>query len=90
VHSAELKMAVIAEHASFVEAGALMSYGPNIPDLFRRAAAYVDRILKGEAPGNLPIQLPTKLDFTLNLRSARSLGLDVPPALLARADEVIE
>jgi putative tryptophan/tyrosine transport system substrate-binding protein len=89
-HSAELKIAVIAEHPSFVEGGALMLYGPNISDLFRRAAGYVDRIIRGEPAGNLPVQFPTKFDFILNVRAAGALGLQVPPSLLARADEVIE
>jgi putative ABC transport system substrate-binding protein len=67
-----------------------MSYGPNIPDLFRRSAEFVDKILRGAKPGELPVEQPTKFDFIVNLKTAKALGLEFPPMLLALADEVIE
>jgi putative ABC transport system substrate-binding protein len=74
----------------FVDEGGLMSYGPNVPAMVRKAASYVDRIIKGEKPGDLPIEQPTRLELIVNLKTARTLGLNVPPALLSRADGVIE
>jgi putative ABC transport system substrate-binding protein len=74
----------------FAVDGGLISYGPDVADEFRRAALYVDRILKGEKPGDLPVQAPTKYQLVINLKTAKALGLSVPPSLLARSDEVIE
>ena len=74
----------------YVEASGLISYGPNWPDQWRRAADYVDKILRGAKPANLPVEQPTRFDLIINLTTAKALGLALPPMLLARADEVIE
>jgi ABC-type uncharacterized transport system substrate-binding protein len=74
----------------FPSSGGLISYGPDVIDLSRRAAGYIDRILKGEKPADLPVQAPSKYEMVVNLKTANALGLSVPPSLLARANEVIE
>jgi len=85
-----VQLPLTCEQSSFVAAGCLVSYGPNFAEMHRRAAFYVDRILKGDRPAELPVEQPTKFDLAVNLKSAKALGLDVPPTLIARADEVIE
>jgi putative ABC transport system substrate-binding protein len=76
--------------SEFVEAGGLMFYGVNVPDLNRRAATYVDKILKGAKPGDIPVEQPTKFEFIVNLTSAKQIGLTIPPKVLAQADQVID
>ena len=84
------RLPVIYSQRNFPDAGALMSYGPNIEDLFRRSAGYVDKILKGAKPGDLPIEQPTKFEFVVNLRTAKALGLTIPQAVLLQADDVVQ
>ena len=86
----EARLPAIYPEREYVDDVGLMVYGANVVDNFRRAAAYVDRILKGAKPGDLPIQEPVRFDFVVNLKTAKELGLTVPPSILARADEVIE
>ena len=86
----QTRLPAIYPEREYADDGGLLAYGANVPDNFRRAASYVDRILKGAKPGDLPIQQPVKFDFVVNLKTAKELGLAIPPSVLARADEVIE
>jgi putative ABC transport system substrate-binding protein len=85
-----LRLPTMSDFPEFVEAGGLMSYGPNFPELFRRAAGYVDKILRGAKPGDIPVEQPIKFDLVINVITAKALGLDISPTLLARTDKVIE
>ena len=84
------RVPVVAQDPGLVEAGGLIQYGVDLPDLSRRAATFVDKILKGAKPGDLPVEQPTKFELVINLKTAKALGLTIPPSLLARADQVIE
>jgi len=88
--AARHRLPAVYPFRSFVDAGGLISYGPDPVDQFRQAAGYVDRILKGEEPAELPVQSATKFELVINLKTAKALGITVPPALLARAEEMIE
>jgi putative ABC transport system substrate-binding protein len=88
--AAKHRLPTIYENRAFPEAGGLMSYGPDVQEVFRRAATFVDRILKGSKPADLPVEQPTKFELVINLKTAKALGLTIPPSLLQRADHVIE
>jgi ABC-type uncharacterized transport system substrate-binding protein len=88
--AAQTRMPVVYDVREYVEVGGLASYGPSPPDLFHRAAGYVDRILKGRKPADLAVEQPTKYELILNRKTAKALGLTIPPSLLARADQVIQ
>jgi putative ABC transport system substrate-binding protein len=88
--AAKNRLPVIYNVAAFVEAGGLMTYSVSIVDLYRRAAIYVDRILKGDKPADLPVEQPAKFEFIINLKAAKQIGLTIPPNVLARADRVIK
>src|SRR5258705_13338065 len=88
--TAKHRLPAVYTNREFVDAAGLMAYGPSVADLYRRAAAYVDKILKGTKPGDLPVEQPTKFELVVNLKTAKAVGLTIPPSLLQRADQVIE
>ena len=88
--AARNKVPAFYSYSAFARDGGLLSYGGDLADSFRRAATYVDRILRGEKPGDLPVQLPTKFEMAVNRKTAKALGLAIPPSIMLRADEVIE
>src|SRR5262249_8241896 len=88
--AAKYRIPAMYEHRDFVDAGGLMSYGPNLDDVFRRAAGYVDKILKGAKPADLPVQAPAKVEPVVNTTNAKGPALTIPPSLLLRADQIIE
>jgi putative ABC transport system substrate-binding protein len=88
--AAKHQLPTVHSSREYAEAGGLMSYGANLADSFRRAAGYVDKILKGAKPADLPVEQPTKVELVINMRTAKALGLTIPPAVLVRADEIIQ
>ena len=88
--AAQERLPALYQYREFVESGGFMSYGADLADLFQHAAEYVDKILKGARPADLPVQQPTKFELVINMKTAEALGLTIPPAVLARADEIIQ
>ncbi len=88
--AAQTRLPAIYGFSEFARAGGLLAYGPSVPDQARRAAVYVDKILKGAKPADLPVEQPTKFELVVNLKTAKALGLTIPPSLLLRADQIIE